>query len=217
MAEELCEKGRWPAVMASVKYFGADANFSGQADQRQQQFRLGFFSLLDRLQESYALLSDAEKARCGEDGVAAEIFLQIDLSKKQVRLDKIFKYCEMDIHLFTELLEVLQNNFPDCDLMVPSLQGYDLAREIERFLGVPAIECIYLKGDLEERLLTGSSSSGPGFEDIMQDTARHYQERGGIETKRQELIPGTEISMFYLGPGGEEEVLWMQVRVPLSH
>jgi len=168
------------------------------------------------LQESAAHLSEAEKARCGKDGVAAEVFLQIDLSKKQVRLDKIFKYCEMNLHLFTALLEVLQRHFPDCDLVVPSLQGYDLAREIERFLGVPAIECIYLKGDFEERLLMGSSLASLSFDGLMQDTDRHYQERGGMEKKRQELMPGTEISMFHMGPDGEEEVLWMQVRVPIS-
>jgi hypothetical protein len=51
-------------------------------------------------------------------------------------LDKLFKkYADIDHHLFTELLKILQRHFPDRDLMVPSLQRYELAREIRRFLG----------------------------------------------------------------------------------
>ena len=34
-------------------------------------------------------------------------------------LDKLFKYAEMDFHLFTELLEILQRHFPECYLAGP--------------------------------------------------------------------------------------------------
>ena len=54
------------------------------------------------------------------------------------------------------------------------------------------------------------------FEGILVDTQRHYEERGGVEKKRQELGPGRELSMYWRGVGGEEEVLWMQVRIALS-
>lgn len=220
MAEEICKsgcKGCWPAVRASIKYSGTEGLENGWAEQRKIEFVRDIRLFLDRLQESASHLPEREAARCGKDGVAAEIFLQIDLSKGQVVLDKLFKYCEMDFHLFTGLLEILERHFPDCDLSVPSLQGYDLAREICRFLGVPAIECLYLKADTGERLLMGGSPLRPvSFEGIMEDTARHYQKRGGLEKRRQELAPGTEISMFFQGPEGEEEVLWMAVRAPLS-
>ena len=125
--------------------------------------------------------------------------MQVDLEKRKIVLDKLFKYCEMDFHLFTELLEILQRHFPDCYLVVPSLQGYELAREIRRFLGVPEVECVFLKGDTEERLLMGEALQGMSFEGILEDTQRHYEERGGVEKKRQELGPGRELSMYWRG------------------
>lgn len=205
----------WPAIRSSIRLSGQRALSDGR-QQRWDGFCRDLRRFFDRLQESATRLPEAEKARCGRDGVAAEIFLKIDHSERQVVLDKLFKYCEMDCHIFTGLLEILQRHFPDFDLMVPSLQGYELAREIHRFLGVPAIECIHLKGDGGERLLMGSSLAELSFEGIMEDTARHYRERGGVEKRRQEIAPGTEISMFLQGPESEEEVLWMQVRAPLS-
>jgi len=206
MAEEICTEGRWPAARLSIKFA------SPAAELRKEGFRRDVHLFLDRLQECASRLPEEEKARCGRDGVAAEISLKIDLSEKLVVLYRLFKYCNMDFHIFTGLLEILQRHFSDCDLLVPALQGYELAREIQRFLGVPAVECIYLKGDTGERLLMGGSPDPQGFEGIMEATARHYQERGGIDI----LAPGAEVPMFRRGPEGEEEVLWMQVRTPLS-
>ena len=128
----------------------------------------------------------AEKARCGLDGVAFEVFLQIDLEKRKIVLDKLFKYADMDFHLFTELLEILQRHFPDCDLVVPSLQGYELAREIRRFLGVPEVECVFLKGDTEERLLMGDALQEAelrghpgGYTEALRGAGRRGEEEAG--------------------------------------
>ena len=62
----------------------------------------------------------------------------------------------------------------------------------------------------------GDALQGMSFEGILEDTERHYLERGGMEKKRQELGPGRELSMYWRGKDGEEEVLWMQVRIALS-
>ncbi|HNX10024.1 MAG TPA: hypothetical protein PKL29_07905, partial [Methanothrix sp.] len=51
--------------------------------------------------------------------------------------------------------------------------------------------------------------------EILVGTERHYLERGGAEKRRQELGPGRELSMYHQGPDGEEEILWMQVRIGL--
>ena len=142
--------------------------------------------------------------------------MQIDLENRKIVLDKLFKYADIDLHLFTELLEILQRHFPNCDLVVPSLQGYELAREIRRFLGAAEVECVFLKGNSEERLLMGDALQGISFEGILEDTQRHYEERGGVETKRQKLGRGWELSMYWRGAEGEEAVLWMQVRIALS-
>jgi hypothetical protein len=203
----------WPSVHASIEFSGV---LTPDDSARKDGFCLELCRFFDRLQEGFDHLEAAEKARCGLDGVAAEVFLQIDLEKRKIVLDKLFKYCVMDFHLFTELLEILQRHFPECDLLVPSLQGYELAREIRRFLGVPEVECVFLKSDIEERLLMGDALQGMSFEGILEDTQRHYEEWGGVEKKRQELGPGRELSMYWRGVGGEEEVLWMQVRIALS-
>ena len=205
--------GMWPSVHASIEFSGV---LTPEATARRGRFCQELCRLFDRLQEAFACLEATEKARCGLDGVAAEIFLQIDLEKKEVVLDKLFKYCDMDFHLFTELLEILQRRFPECNLLVPSLQGYELAREIRRFLGVPTVECVLLKGDTGELLLMGDALQEMSFQGILGDTERHYEERGGVEKKRQELGRGRELSMYWRGLGGEEEVLWMQVRIGLA-
>ncbi len=131
-------------------------------------------------------------------------------------LNKLYKHCEIDFHLFTELLKSFQRNFPDYYLFVPSLQGYELAREIKRFLGSPQVVCIYLKGDCGERFLEGEGLKDVTFENILEDTKKHYEERGGIEKKKKELGGGLEISMFYRTNDVEEEILWMQIRIALS-
>jgi CheY-like chemotaxis protein len=208
-----CSAGKWPSVHASIDFSGVQ---TPEDSARKGRFCQEICSLFDRLQEGFARLDAAEKAKCGFSGMAVEIFLKIDMENKEVVLDKLFKYCDMHFHLFTELLEILQRHFPDCDLVVPSLQGYELAREIRRFLGVPQVECVFLKGDIEERLLMCDALQRVSFDGILEDTDRHYAERGGMDKKRQELGPGWEISMYRQGVEGEEEVLWMQVRIALS-
>jgi CheY-like chemotaxis protein len=194
--------GKWPSVRASIEFSGVSTT---DASAKKGRFYQELCRLFDRLQEGFDRLGSAEKTRCGQDGVAFEVFLQIDLEKRKVVLDKLFKYADIDIHLFTELLEILQRHFPKCDLAVPALQGYELAREIRRFLGVPEVECVLLKGDTEERLLMGEALQVVSFERILEDTQRHYEERGGVEKKRQELGRGRELSMYWRGAESEEE------------
>jgi hypothetical protein len=205
--------GRWPSVRASIEYSGV---VGPDAEARKSCFCRELCRLFDRLQEGFDGLGWEEKARCGLDKVAFEISLQIDLENRKIVLDKLFKYADIDLHLFTQLLEILQRHFSNCDLVVPSLQGYELAREIRRFLGAAEVECVFLKGDTEERLLMGDALQGISFEGILDDTQRHYEERGGVETKRQILGRGRELPMYWRGWEGEEEVLWMQVRIALS-
>jgi len=208
-----CSSGKWSSIHSSIEFSGV---LTPEDSARKNGFCRELRHLFDRLQEGFDRLGAAEKARCGRDGVAAEVFLQIDLENRKIVLDKLFKYADIDLHLFTELLVILQLYFPKCDLLVPSLQGYELAREIRRFLGAAEVECVFLKGDSEERLLMGEALLGLSFDGILKDTQRHYEERGGVEKKRQELGPGRELTMYWRGVGGEEEVLWMLVRIELS-
>ncbi|MGV8176144.1 MAG: hypothetical protein ACP5OU_10640 [Methanothrix sp.] len=205
-------QSRWPAVRSDVRFSGRQVD---DFEVRRERFCRDLGLLFDRLQSAFCHTGADERARCGQDQVAVEISLQIDIERREVLLDKIFKYCDLNFHIFTELLKILQRHFSDCHLIVPTLQGYELAREIHRFLGAPELECVYLKGDSDERLLMGEALQDASFEVIMEDTERHYRERGGVEKKRQEMGPGRELSMFRLGEDGEEEVLWMQVRVEL--
>lgn len=156
------------------------------------------------------------EAQCGLDGVAFEISIQIDGKKRTIVLDKLFKYADIDVHLFTELLQILRRHFPDYDLVVPTLQGYELAREIRRFLGLPELQCVFLKGEAEERLLMGDSLQDLSYDRILEDTERHYEQRGGLDEARQRAWRGRELAMFLQGEEGEEAVLWMQVRIALS-
>lgn len=174
------------------------------------------FHFFDQLQEGYDCLGLEEKAQCGLDGVAFEISIQIDGKKQAIVLDKLFKYADIDVHLFTELLQILRWHFPDYDLVVPTLQGYELAREIRRFLGLPEVQCIFLKGEAEERLLMGGALRDLGYDRILEDTRRHYEQRGGLDEARQRAWRGRELAMFLQGEEGEEAVLWMQVRIGLS-
>ncbi|MEI6102383.1 MAG: hypothetical protein WCP70_00380 [Methanothrix sp.] len=206
-------RDKWPSVLASIDFPGLPTS---EAVARNGSFCQELCRLFDRLQEGFDRLTADKKARCGLDGVAFEVFLQIDLEKRKIVLDKLFKYVDIDFHLFTELLEILQRYFSECDLAVPALQGYELAREIRRFLGVPEVECVFLKGDTEERLLMGDALQETSFESILEDTQRHYEERGGVDKKRQELGQGRELSMYWRGAEDEEEVLWMQVRIGLA-
>ena len=142
------------------------------------------------------------------------------MGKKEILLDRIYKYCNIENHLFKELAEILRQNFPGFTLVVPTLKGYQLAEEIHRYLGGAKIEWIHLKSRIDERLLMGEHLDGMGitFEGILRDTERHYAKRGGMEKAQMETRSGFEISMYHRGDGeeGEEEVLWMLARVPLS-
>ncbi len=204
---------RWPVVRATIRFSLGQA---ADAADRKRLFCHDLGQLFDRLQSASEGLDASEKARCGLDGVAVEIVLQIDSEDKEILLDKLFKYCDLDLHLFTELLQIIKRHYPDCRLVVPSLQGYELAREIHRFLGAPELECVYLKGEAEERLLMSRALEGISFQRILEDTERHYGERGGMDKKRAEQGPGRELSMYLQGEDGEEEVLWMRVGIGLS-
>ena len=203
---------KWPAVRSSIRFI---EGFALDATDKKYLFCRDLCQLFDRLQSASEELDASEKARCGLDGVAVELVLQIDMDKREILLDKLFKYCDLDFHLFTELLQILRRHYPDCRLIVPSLQGYELAREIHRFLGAPELECVYLKGEAEERLLMSEALAGLSFERILEDTERHYLERGGMDKKRAEQGPGRELSMYLQGEEGEEEVLWMRVGIGL--
>jgi len=204
---------KWPAVRASIRFI-EDPALDDRA--KKEVFCHDLGQLFDRLQSASDGLDESEKARCGLDGVAVEVVLQIDMEKKEILLDKLFKYCDLDFHLFTELLQILRRHYPDCRLVVPSLQGYELAREIHRFMGAPDLECVYLKCEAGERLLMSEALEGQSFQRILEDTERHYRERGGMEKKRAEQGPGRELSMYLQGEEGEEEVLWMRVGIGLS-
>ena len=200
-------------MRASVTYSGQPAP---DESARSSSFFRELSLLFDRLQEGYDRLGQEEKSRCGLDEVAFEFSVQIDGGNRAIVLDKLFKYADIEIHLFTELLQILQRHFPDYDLVVPSLQGYELAREIRRFLGVPQVQCVFLKGDTEERLLMGDALQDLSYDRILEDTERHYDQRGGLDEIRQRVWRGRELSMYLQGEEGEEAVLWMQVRIALS-
>jgi CheY-like chemotaxis protein len=207
------EKGRWPAVRASVAYCCRPESCESAED---SGFCRELFLFFDQLQEGYGSLGQEGKVQCGLDGVAFEISIQIDGKKRALVLDKLFKYADIDVHLFTEILQILRRHFPDYDLVVPTLQGYELAREIRRFLGLPELQCIFLKGEAEERLLMGDALRDLSYDLILEDTGRHYELRGGLDEARQRAWRGRELAMFLQGEDGEEAVLWMQVRIALS-
>jgi hypothetical protein len=102
-------------------------------------------------------------------------------------------------------------------LVVQALKGYQLAEEIYRYLGNAKIIWIHLKGREDERLLMADYLEGITFKGIIKDTESHYSKTGGLEKVQMETRSGSEISMYYNGPEGEEEVLWMHVIVPLSN
>jgi len=205
---------KWPCVRASLEFIGVrDRDDLSRRD----NFQAEISHLFDRFQEAYSGLARAEKDRCGLGGVAADVSLKIDMEKHEVILGRLYKYCAMHFHLFTEILQILRCNFSDYILIVPSLQGFELAKEILRFLGKPKIECVYLKGDCLERLLPGKSLPKSAFLDILEYTKSHYETKRDAKTGMQILDSGLEISMYYRGTEGEEEVLWMNVAIPLSY
>jgi hypothetical protein len=205
--------GRWPCATISLEIVGEKIE---EDFERRDRFLTDFSVFLDGLQEEFRRLPEADKAKCGLLEIAAVIAVEVDMAKKEVVLNKLYKYCHINYYLFTGLLEIIQQNFQEYLLIVPSLRGYQLAKEIRRFLGVPEIECIYLKNDYGERLLMGESLVGLTVESVLADTEKHYSERGGLQKKVEELGSGLEVSMYHQANDGEEEVLWMQVKVALS-
>ena len=92
--------GMWPSISASIVFFGG---LTPRDAARKGNFCRELCSLFNCLQEGFDRLEASEKARCGLDEVAAETFLQIDLEKGKIVLDELFKYCNMDFHLFRSL------------------------------------------------------------------------------------------------------------------
>ncbi len=170
------------------------------------------------MQGKFSSLSEEELKKCGQNGIAADIAFKVDMGKKEILLDRIYKYCSIENHLFKELAEILRQSFPEFTLVVPALKGYQLAEEIYRHLGDARIEWIHLKSRTNERLLMGDHLEGMGitFGGILRDTEMHYAKSGGMENAKIETRNGFEISMYHSGEEGEEEVLWMLARAPLS-
>lgn len=168
------------------------------------------------MQGKFCSLPEDERKKCGQNGIAADIAFKVDMGKKEILLDRIYKYCNIENHLFKELAEILRQNFPEFTLIVPALKGYQLAEEIHRYLVGTKIEWIHLKSRTSERLLIGERLDGITLEGILRDTQRHYTESGGIEKAQIETRSGSEVSMYHRDEEGEEEVLWMLVRVPIS-
>ncbi|MDM7934015.1 MAG: hypothetical protein QUS08_01325 [Methanothrix sp.] len=195
---------RWPSIEASVRFVGE----TNEGREVESEFLDGLHSLLDRVQACLPALPAEERARCCLNGVMAEISIVVDRDRREVVLDKLYKYCDIKIHLFQEICRLLIKSFPGYVLVVPALEGYDLAKEIYRLLGRPQIDCIYLKGE-GERLLMGGALEGLAFEEMLQATEEHYREH---EAPRR----GVPASMYHRAEEGEEEVLWMGIRVPLT-
>jgi len=203
----------WPAISHAIEVNGADTS---NLIERRDQFSNDLSRLFDRIQDAFESLPEEHQKKCGYRGIAVDIVFKVDMARKEIILDRIYKYCEMDVHIFRELIKIFRKNFPEYDLCVPSLEGYQLAEEISRHLNSASIECIYLKGDDQEMLLMGDRIQGITFDGILEDTRQHYQERGGIEKKESETRCGGEISMYFRTEDEEVEVLWMQLRAPIS-
>ena len=75
-------RGKWPSLRASIEFSGV---LTPEASARKVRFCRELCGLFDRLQEGFDRLEVDEKARCGLDAVAAEVFLQVDLEKRDYR------------------------------------------------------------------------------------------------------------------------------------
>jgi hypothetical protein len=203
----------WPAIAHTIEINEAKTE---DLKERGDRFLQDLASLFDKIQDKFENLPEDYQRICGQSGIAVDIDLKIDTGKKEIILDRLYKYCEIDVHLFRDLIGILQNNFPEYSLIVPSLEGYQLAEEIYKHLGEANIECIYLKGEEEERLLMGDILQDISFEAILENTRQHYLERGGIGRKEKMTRCGGEISMYCRVDESEDEVLWMQIRVPVQ-
>ncbi|NPV63447.1 MAG: hypothetical protein HPY61_12630 [Methanotrichaceae archaeon] len=182
---------------------------------RRDRFLQDLACLFEEIEKRFENLPEGYREKCGRSGIAADISLKVDMGKREIILNRLYKYCEMDVHLFRNLIRILQQNFPEYSLVVPSLEGFQLAEEISKHLAGAFIECLYLKGEDDERLLMGDCLKEVRLEDILDDTRQHYAETGGIEMKEATTRCGGEISMFRRGEEGDEEILWMQLRAPI--
>lgn len=205
-------KDIWPAINHFIEL--TEANSEDDLIKK-RHFSKEMRNLLDRLQERANNLSNEQTVACGARGIIVDMVLKVNIERKEVVLDQLYKYVIINIHLFEEISEILRHNFPDFTMIIPTLKGYQLADEISRHLYNAELECLYLKGDTYERFVVGNDLEGITFEGILWDTKRHYNNRGDIKRIEQQIKCGSDISMFYNGEGGEEEVLWMEVRARL--
>jgi len=205
-------KDRWPAINHFIEL--TEANSEDDLGKKRHFFK-EMCNLLDRLQEKADKLSDEQKVACGARGIIVDIVLKVNLERKEIVLDQIYRYIIINIHLFEKISEILRRNFPDFTVIIPTLKGYQLADEIGKHLYNAELECLYLKGDSQERFVAGNDLEGITFEGILRETKRHYNNQGGIKRIEQEIKCGSDISMFYNGERGEEEVLWLEVRARL--
>jgi hypothetical protein len=88
---------RWPCATISLEIIGEKIE---EDLKRRDRFLKDFSGFLDGLQEEFSRLPEAEKANCGMHGIAAVIAVKVDLAKKEIVLNKLYKYCHMDYHLF---------------------------------------------------------------------------------------------------------------------
>ena len=72
-----CSPGKWPYVHASLEFSGV---LTPEDSARKGRFCQELCCLFDRLQEGFDRLEAVEKARCGLDGVAFEVFLQREVA-----------------------------------------------------------------------------------------------------------------------------------------
>ncbi len=205
---------RWPSICHRIEVIGAKTE---EDKGRVKNFYADLSRFFDTLQENYRTLQTEERDKCGQNGIAADVTFKIDIGENAIFLDRIFKYCSIENHLFKELIEILHLYFPEFMLIVPALKGYQLAEEIHRYLGDGKIEWIYLKSSENERLLIGEDIGDITLDGIIEDTKRHYAEIGGIVNAQMHRWRGSEISMYYRSKEGVEEVVWMLLKVPISN
>jgi hypothetical protein len=202
----------WSAIAHTIEITGVS---TVDLRERRDRFLRDLACLFEEIEEKFENLPEEHREKCGQTGIAADVSLKVDMEEKVIVLNRLYKYCEIDVHLFRNLIGILKQNFPEYSLVVPSLEGFQLAEEISKHLAGAFVEFLYLKGEDDERLLMGDRLKRIRLEDILEDTRQHYAERGGIEKKEAMTRCGGEISMFRRGEEGDEEILWMQLRAPI--
>jgi hypothetical protein len=201
---------KWPAIYHRICVIGAKTDDDFKREAAFLKDISDFFSIF---QEKFDILRQKQKELCRDRNIVADIAIEINISKKEVILFKLYKYININVHLFCEISRILQHNFPDFILIVPALKGYQLAEEINQHLGNVKLDCLYLKGDTDEKFVESKYLNSASFETILKDTKKHYSEQGGLEKAKC----GSDISLFFEDKegDGEKEVLWMKIRAPL--